>query len=83
VENRHQGTSLNQNQEEPVLPFACHLLDRISETMLSPLSFLADELKQNGIAVDVPELIQHPAVLAELSYALSPVLHEGKPTFMA
>jgi len=46
--------------------------------MLSPLSFLADELKQNGIAVDIPELIQHPAVLAELSYALSPVLHEGK-----
>jgi len=45
--------------------------------MLSP-SFLADELKQNGIAVDIPELIQHPAVLAELSYALSPVLHEGK-----
>jgi len=28
--------------------------------------------------VDIPELIQHPAVLAELSYALSPVLHEGK-----
>lgn len=46
--------------------------------MLSPLSFLADELKQNGIAGDVPELIQYPAVLAELSYALSPVLHEGK-----
>lgn len=46
--------------------------------MLSPLSFLADELKQNGIAVDIPELIQHPAVLAELSYALSPVIHEGK-----
>lgn len=46
--------------------------------MLPPLSFLADELKQNGIAADVPELIQHPAVLAELSYALSPVLHEGK-----
>jgi len=35
--------------------------------------------------VDIPELIQHPAVLAELSYALSPVLHEGKlqPYFMA
>lgn len=46
--------------------------------MLSPLSFLADELKQNGIAAEVPELIQHPAVLAELGYALSPVLHEGK-----
>jgi DNA integrity scanning protein DisA with diadenylate cyclase activity len=46
--------------------------------MVSPLSFLTDELKQNGIAVDVPELIQHPAVLAELSYALSPLLHEGK-----
>ncbi|MGH2416120.1 MAG: hypothetical protein ACRDEA_21005, partial [Microcystaceae cyanobacterium] len=46
--------------------------------MLSPLSFLADELKQNGIAMDVPELIEHPAVLSELSYALSPVLHEGK-----
>lgn len=46
--------------------------------MLSPLSFLADELKQNGIATDVPELVQCPAALAELSYALSPVLHEGK-----
>lgn len=46
--------------------------------MRSPLSFLADELQQNGIAADVPQLIQHPAVLAELSYALSPVLHEGK-----
>ncbi|MBD2463130.1 DNA integrity scanning protein DisA nucleotide-binding domain protein [Oscillatoria sp. FACHB-1407] len=46
--------------------------------MLSPLSFLIDELKQNGIATAVPELIQHPDVLAELSYALSPVLHEGK-----
>lgn len=46
--------------------------------LLSPLSFLADELKQNGIAADVPELIEYPAVLAELSYALSPILHEGK-----
>jgi DNA integrity scanning protein DisA with diadenylate cyclase activity len=46
--------------------------------MLPSLSFLADELKQNGIAEDVPELIQYPAVLAELNYALSPVLHEGK-----
>lgn len=46
--------------------------------MLSTLSFLADELKQNGIAADIPELIQHPDVLAELNYALSPVLHEGK-----
>ncbi|MDX2213714.1 MAG: diadenylate cyclase [Oculatellaceae cyanobacterium bins.114] len=46
--------------------------------MPSPLSFLADELKQNGIAAEVPQLLQYPAVLAELSYALSPVLHEGK-----
>lgn len=46
--------------------------------MTSSLSFLADELKQNGIATDVPELIQHPDLLAELNYALSPVLHEGK-----
>ncbi|HEY9624718.1 MAG TPA: DNA integrity scanning protein DisA nucleotide-binding domain protein [Crinalium sp.] len=46
--------------------------------MLSSLSFLADELQQNGIAAEIPELIQYPAVLAELSYALSPVLHEGK-----
>lgn len=54
------------------------LAGRILEAMLSPLSFLADELKQNGIAEDVPELLQYPAVLAELSYALSPILHEGK-----
>jgi len=46
--------------------------------MLSPLSFLADELHQNGIAAEIPELIQHPTVLTELSYALSPSLHEGK-----
>ncbi|MBD3884582.1 DNA integrity scanning protein DisA nucleotide-binding domain protein [Phormidium tenue FACHB-886] len=46
--------------------------------MLPPISFLADELTQNGIAADAPELIEHPAVLAELSYALSPVVHEGK-----
>ncbi|HEY9300362.1 MAG TPA: DNA integrity scanning protein DisA nucleotide-binding domain protein [Phormidium sp.] len=46
--------------------------------MLSSLSFLADELKQNGIATDIPELIQYPNVLAELSYALRPVVHEGK-----
>ncbi|HIK17917.1 MAG TPA: DNA integrity scanning protein DisA nucleotide-binding domain protein [Leptolyngbyaceae cyanobacterium M33_DOE_097] len=46
--------------------------------MLSPLSFLADELHQNGIAAEIPELMQHSAVLAELSYALSPTLHEGK-----
>lgn len=46
---------------------------------MSPsISFLADELKQNGIATDAPELLQHPAVLTELSYALSPVMHEGK-----
>lgn len=46
--------------------------------MPSLISFLADELKQNGIASDAPELIEHPAVLAELSYALSPIVHEGK-----
>jgi DNA integrity scanning protein DisA with diadenylate cyclase activity len=46
--------------------------------MPSPTSFLKDELKQNGIAADAPELIQSEAVLNELSYALSPVLHEGK-----
>ncbi len=46
--------------------------------MSLPISFLADELKQNGIATDAPELLQHPAVLTELSYALSPVVHEGK-----
>lgn len=43
-----------------------------------PISFLADELKQNGIATDAPELLQHSALLSELSYALSPVMHEGK-----
>ncbi|GAB4371685.1 MAG: hypothetical protein Kow00121_13400 [Elainellaceae cyanobacterium] len=42
------------------------------------VSFLIDELKQNGIAANAPQLIQHPAILAELSYALSPTLHEGK-----
>ncbi len=46
--------------------------------MSFPLAFLADELKQNGIAADAPELLQHPAVLTELSYALSPTIHEGK-----
>ncbi len=46
--------------------------------MLSSLFFLVDELKQNGIAADIPELVQYPNILAELGYALSPVLHEGK-----
>ncbi|UBF24752.1 diadenylate cyclase [Kovacikia minuta CCNUW1] len=46
--------------------------------MPSPTSFLKDELKQNGIANDAPELIQYETVLTELSYALSPVIHEGK-----
>jgi DNA integrity scanning protein DisA with diadenylate cyclase activity len=46
--------------------------------MLSSPSFLTDELKQNGVVTDIPELVQYPSVLAELSYALSPVIHEGK-----
>jgi DNA integrity scanning protein DisA with diadenylate cyclase activity len=46
--------------------------------MSFPISFLAGEFKQNGIAADVPELLQHPSVLAELGYALSPAVHEGK-----
>ena len=41
-------------------------------------SFLKDELKQNGILTCVPELIKHDAVIAELGYALSPAIHEGK-----
>ncbi|MBV9387739.1 MAG: DNA integrity scanning protein DisA nucleotide-binding domain protein [Chroococcidiopsidaceae cyanobacterium CP_BM_ER_R8_30] len=41
-------------------------------------SFLKEELKQYQLAAYVPELIQHQAVLEELSYALSPVIHEGK-----
>jgi DNA integrity scanning protein DisA with diadenylate cyclase activity len=47
-------------------------------SMSLPLSLLADELKQNGIVMDAPELLQHPAVLNELNYALSPIVHEGK-----
>ncbi len=43
-----------------------------------PNSFLKDELKQNGIVADAPELIQSESVLTELNFALSPVLHEGK-----
>lgn len=46
--------------------------------MSFPISFLADELKQNGIATDAPELLQHSALLTELNYALSPIIHEGK-----
>ncbi len=46
--------------------------------MSFPISFLTDELKQNGIAADAPELLRHSGVLAELSYALSPIVHEGK-----
>ena len=46
--------------------------------MSSSISFLADELKQNGIAIHTPELLEYPSILNELSYALSPILHEGK-----
>ena len=41
-------------------------------------SFLKDELKQNGISAYIPELIKYEAAIAELGYALSPVMHEGK-----
>jgi len=46
--------------------------------MSSSISFLADELQQNKIAIHTPELLEYPAILSELSYALSPILHEGK-----
>ena len=46
--------------------------------MSFPISFLADELKQNGVATDAPELLRHLTVLTELNYALSPIVHEGK-----
>ncbi len=46
--------------------------------MSTPTLFLKEELKQHQLATHVPELIQHQAVLDELSYALSPVSHEGK-----
>ena len=41
-------------------------------------SFLKDELKQNGISNYIPELIKYEDAIAELGYALSPVIHEGK-----
>lgn len=46
--------------------------------MPSPISFLKDELKQKGVATYAPELVKHEAVVAEVGYALSPILHEGK-----
>lgn len=45
---------------------------------MAQMSFLKDELEQNGIASFIPEIIEHEAVLAELEYALRPVVHEGK-----
>jgi hypothetical protein len=34
--------------------------------MLSSLFFLVDELKQNGIAADIPELVQYPNILGSV-----------------
>lgn len=45
---------------------------------MDQMSFLKDELEQNGIASFIPEIIEHEAVLAELDYALRPIVHEGK-----
>jgi DNA integrity scanning protein DisA with diadenylate cyclase activity len=43
-----------------------------------PIALLKAELEQNGIAAAVPELVEHESVLAELDYALRPVVHEGR-----
>ncbi|MFM7427367.1 MAG: diadenylate cyclase [Elainella sp.] len=42
------------------------------------MSFLEAELEANGIANWVPELIELRGPMAELDYALQPIIHEGK-----